>query len=170
MLSQQNKPVPPLADKVTLKQGVNSTKEFRAFDPTSAPKETPKETTQKEPPKVTIGSQINNNLDKGRLDTGQGKIKPISSGEAGLKDKANPVTDEKSAIKANAEVYEDEGSVKNASDNSKLDKESLTFNEDKKHSINESSNNQTINDKNVNLSLQDEDSQSAKVVKTDGGC
>ncbi|KAK7353011.1 hypothetical protein VNO80_18443 [Phaseolus coccineus] len=163
----KNKPVTPLVDKVTLKQDVNSMKEFRAFDPTSAPKET----TQKEPPKVTIGSHINSNLDKGRLDIGQGKMLPISSEEAGLKDKANPVTDEKqtTSTKANAVVYEDQGSVKNASENSKLDKESLIFNQDKKTSVNESSNNQNINDKNVNLSLQDEDSQSAKVVKTDGG-
>lgn len=168
-MSKQNKPVTPLADKVTLKQDVNSTKDFRASDPSSTPKD---KTQENEPPKVAVGSQVNSNLEKGRLDIGQAKM-PISSGEESLKDKANPVTDEKqpSAIKANAVVHEDQGSVKNATQNSNLDKGSLPFNQDKKTtSINESSINQNMNDKNVNLSLQDEDSQSAKVVKTDGKC
>ena len=169
IFSQQNKPVTPLAaGKVPSEQDANSTKEFRASDPSSRPKD---QTQENEPPKVTIGSQVNNDLEKGRLDIGQAKIVPISNGEETLKDKANPVADEKqpSATKANAVVCEDQGSVKNATENSNLDKGSLNSNQDKKKtSINESSNNQNMNDKNVNLPVQDEGSQSAKVVKTDG--
>ncbi|WVZ19206.1 hypothetical protein V8G54_006528 [Vigna mungo] len=165
----KNKPATPLADKVPLEQDANSKKEFRASDPSSRPKD---QTQENELPKVTIENQVNSNLEKGRLDIGQVKIVPINSAEESLKDKASPVEDEKqsSATKTNAVVSEDQGSVKDATGNSNIDKGSLNSNQDKKTSINESSNNQNMNDKNVNLPVQDEGSQSAKVVKTDGEC
>lgn len=142
-------------------------KEFRASDLSSRPKD---QTQENEPPKVTIESQVNSNLEKGRSDIGQAKIVPISCGEESLKDKASQDEKQPSATKATAVVSEDQGSVKNATENSNHDKGSLNSNQDKKTSINESSNNQKMNDKNVNLPVQDEGSQSAKVVKTDGEC
>ncbi|XP_047166624.1 uncharacterized protein LOC124835701 [Vigna umbellata] len=156
----KNKPTTSLTDKVPLEQDANSTKD----DTSSRPKD---QTPENEAPKVTIDSQVNSNLEKGRLDIGQAKIVPVSSGEESLKDKASPVTNEKqpSVTKANAAVSENQGTVKNATENSNLDKGNLTSNQDKKTSINESSNNQNINDKHVNLPVQDEGSQSDKVVK-----
>ncbi|CAJ1974027.1 unnamed protein product [Sphenostylis stenocarpa] len=169
----KNKPVPPLADKVQLKQDANSSIEFRVSDPGSTLKEKAQEN---EPPKVTIGSQVNSNLEKGRLDIGQVKIMPlvkISDGEDILKDKPNPEADEKqaSATIANEMKCEDQRIVKNVTENCNLDKGSLNLDQDKKiTSTNESSNNQNMTDKNVNLPVQDERSQSTKVEKPDGEC
>ncbi|KAK7410473.1 hypothetical protein VNO78_01276 [Psophocarpus tetragonolobus] len=155
----KNKNITPLADKVPLKQDVNPRKESRVSDPSSTPKETVQEN---EPPKVTIGSQVDSSLEKGRLDEGQEKNKPLvktSGGEEISKDKANPV------------ACEEQGSVKKATENSNLEKGSQNSDQDKKiDSVNQSSNNQNVNDKHVNLQIQEESSQSAKVVKTDGEC
>ncbi|KAL2339990.1 hypothetical protein Fmac_007930 [Flemingia macrophylla] len=95
------------ADKVPVKQDVNPTKEFRVSDPSSTPKE---KVQENEPPKVTTASQVDSNLEKGRLDEGQEKstLVEISGGEEISKDKANPV------------ACEEQGSVKKA-ENSNLD-------------------------------------------------
>nr|KYP70072.1 hypothetical protein KK1_009280 [Cajanus cajan] len=156
VLSQQNKHVTPLADKVPLKQDVNPPKEFRVSDPSSTTKE---KVQGNEPPKVTTGSQVDSNLEKGRLDEGQEKstLVKISFDKEISKDKANPV------------ACEEQGSVKKATENSNLDKGSENLDQDKKiNSINGSSNHQNMNDKHVNLPVNDECSQSVKVVKTGG--
>ncbi|RDX86668.1 hypothetical protein CR513_31972, partial [Mucuna pruriens] len=145
-----NKHVTALPDKVPLKQEVN---------PSSIQKG---KVQENEPPKVTTGSQVDSNLEKERLDKGQEKSTPlvkISGGEEFSKNKANPA------------VCEELGSVKKATDNSNLDKESQNLDQDKKiNSFDKSSNSQNVNDKHVNLPVQDERSQSAKVVKTEGEC
>ncbi|XP_020213130.1 uncharacterized protein LOC109797488 [Cajanus cajan] len=152
----KNKHVTPLADKVPLKQDVNPPKEFRVSDPSSTTKE---KVQGNEPPKVTTGSQVDSNLEKGRLDEGQEKstLVKISFDKEISKDKANPV------------ACEEQGSVKKATENSNLDKGSENLDQDKKiNSINGSSNHQNMNDKHVNLPVNDECSQSVKVVKTGG--
>ncbi|TKY74433.1 telomeric repeat binding factor 2 [Spatholobus suberectus] len=129
ILSQQNKHVTLLADKVPLKQDVNPTKEFRVSDPSSTSKE---KVQENEPPKVTTGSQVDSKPEKGRLDISQEKSMPlvkISSSEEISKDKANPAG------------CEEQGSVKKATENSNLDKGSQNLDQDKKiNSINENSN------------------------------
>lgn len=113
--------------------------------------------------KVTTGCQVGSDLEKGKLEKGQEKSTPlvkISGGKEISKDKATPVV-----------ACEERGSVKMGAENSNLDKVNQNLDQDKKiNSINESSNDQKVNDKHVNLPVQDEPSQSAKVVKNDGEC
>ncbi|KAL5145267.1 hypothetical protein HKD37_06G015353 [Glycine soja] len=156
----KNKHATPLADKVPLKQDVNPTKELQVSNPSTTPKE---KLQENEPPKVTTGSQVDSNPEKGRLEKGQETSIPlvkISGGEEVSKDKANQGV-----------VCEEQGSVKKATEKNNIDKGSQSLEQDKKiNSINQSSNDQNGNDKHVNLPVQDELSQSAKVVKNDGEC
>ncbi|KAK7351224.1 hypothetical protein VNO77_10518 [Canavalia gladiata] len=166
----KDKHVTTVANDIPLKQDVNPSAEFRVSEPSSMSKE---KVQQKEAPECITESQVDSNRDKERLDLDQVKSMPlvkIASGDEVSKDKSNPGACKEQGSDKTSNFT----SNPKATENSNLNKESQDLEQDKRmSSFNESSNDKNMNDKRVNLPVQEEmqpKSGFAKVVKTDGEC